>query len=250
MKVAKNYSVSESDVQRLSTSTRQVESVGNSLVAASGSISDQQIAAATQNNPNLGRVINDSAQLNSLGKNFKKHINTQREFVDSGNMGKISGSNAEQIKHGIATFRALADYSNSNDATPEEKTKARNMLVKAASAIKGYEANSEYKGVDPLRPNVKHASDNTGVNEGELKAQEAKFKPIPTVNTSNMDSEINEIKDGSKTKLKDGVDRAHRAVDHDQRAADATFGGDRGREVGGIVGRSGHRPSSLPPKGR
>lgn len=248
MKVAKSYSVSENDVQRLSTSTRQVETVGNSLVAASGSISDQQIAAATQNNPALGRVINDSAQLQGLGKNFKKHLDTQREFVDSGNMGKISGSNSEQIKHGIATFRALANYSNSEDASPSEKTQARNMLVKAASSIKGYSPSTEYSGVDPLRVNIRGASDQTGVSEGSLRERQAQFKPMPSVNASSVASEGSGLRNSVDSKMSQAQNNASAATKHDQSAANKAFGDNRGKEVGGLLKFSEERPESLAPK--
>lgn len=176
----KSHSVSDSDVQSLSNSSRETASIGSSIVGQSSTISDNQIVAASGvPNSALNRVMDDRAAFAALGPEYQQFYDKSHKFIESGNAGTIGGANSEQAKHNIATIRALADYANNPVADPEKRAVAVGLMAKGLSAVIGTTATDTGNLSAVSTPGVKTdiAGDKPAAGPSKAPAPKARHKP-------------------------------------------------------------------------
>ncbi len=138
IRAVKTHSVSDSDVQSLTNTSRETASIGGSIIGQSSTITDNQIVAASSApNSALNRVTDDRAAFAVLSADYQGHYDKSREFIESGHAGTIGGTNAEQAKHNLATIRALADYANNPAADSEKRAAAIGLMSQGLSAVLG-----------------------------------------------------------------------------------------------------------------
>jgi hypothetical protein len=245
LQTVKAHAVSDSDVQSITNATRQTASVGNSLTAMSNALGDTQIAHATAHNPALGRLMNDKAAFDDLGRGVTTEYNNQRKFMDSGNTAQFMGPGAEQTKHNVAMMRTLSNIISDPKFTPEQKMKATRMLSQGVAAVIG---TATPEGVayqqTPKTPENPWRTTNSkdAYTPATIPLKGGVPNSLPTIES--IDKQV----DGAKGKIGTEIDQRTQKVDSqvaaDQAIIDKKFGKDRAKAVSGLGEVTEERPTA------